>query len=482
MHVCINTYMQAHSRRQHAVLPSIYSPAHPAPCPRQLLRVFLQLLPMADLLKLPSLSGKRFYQRIFCPVVTLWYFIFQRIQPDHSLDCVLSDAHAGGADALRPHLSEKLNSTATASYSDARKRLPLAFLRDALALQAPRILALDPAASWRGFAVGLLDGTTLRLRSLGDIPKRFPPHYNQHNTPAYWCLPRVMISICAFTGTVLDCILARSTSSEQEMASRMILRQRQRPGAHLWVGDRNFGVFRIAQAAIRTGSHVLLRMTRARALKLLGGPLVPGDHPVLWSHSRLDKLQSGLPADPIPGRLLALQIQRDGFRTQELYLFTTLTQAELYPPLELGSLYARRWHVELNLRYIKAQMNMEQLECKSAEMAAKEWFAGLLAYNLIRASMLCAALRANVPVLRLCFSSSRRHLVNWLALWSRNLKNGSAHWEKLLDLIARCRLPNRSKPRPHEPRAQRHPRPAFPPLVGSRSDAREKLNRTVLES
>jgi hypothetical protein len=452
-------------------LPRVQSP--PAPCPRQLLGIFLQLLPLADLLDSASLSGKRFYNRLFCPVVTLWYFIFQRLQPDHSLDNVLGDAHSGGADALREHLSKKLRSTATASFSNARKRLPLAFMRDVLTLQARRILALDPATSWRGLAVSLLDGTTLRLRSLGDIPEHFPPHGNQHKTPAYWCLARVVVDMCAFTGTVIDCRMASCTSSEQELASGMILGKS--PGARISIGDRNFGVFRIAQAALRSGSHVLLRMSRPRALKLLGGPLTPGDHAVRWEHSRHDQLQPGLPADPIPGRLLVLQLQRKGFRTQQLFLFTTLTQTGLYPAAELAELYALRWHVELNLRYIKTQMHMGQLECKSAEMAEKEWVAGLLAYNLIRASMLCAAIRAQVPTLSLCFSSSRRHLLGWLARWSRDNHDWALHWEKLLNLIARSRLPKRSKPRPPEPRAQRHLRQAFPPLVGSRSNARSKL-------
>jgi hypothetical protein len=39
------------------------------------------------------------------------------------------------------------------------------------------------------------------------------------------------------------------------------------------------------------------------------------------------------------------------------------------PPLRL---YAVRGPMELNLRYLKTQMHMEQLECKSAEMAKQK--------------------------------------------------------------------------------------------------------------
>jgi len=182
--------MQALSLQESAALPRHQAPCQSAPafrCPRELLRVFLQLLPLDEIFDLPSLAGKCFYERLFCPGVTLWYLIFQRLQSDHSLDNVLCDAHNGGADALRPGLSKKILSTATTSFSNARQRLPLGFLFDILHLQGRRITALDPDALWRGFLVGLLDGTTLRLRSLGDIPKHFPPHGSSSETATSAC-------------------------------------------------------------------------------------------------------------------------------------------------------------------------------------------------------------------------------------------------------------------------------------------------------
>ena len=475
MYMLVYTYMQAHFEKNNAASPGIQTPPRPAPAhsPQELLSVFLQLLPLAELRHLPSLQGKRFYQRLFCPIVTLWYLIFQRLQCDHSLDKVLCDARSGGADALRARLSKKLRSIATTSYSNARQRLPLAFLFESLKLQAQRTMALDPRARWRGLPVCLLDGTTLRLRSYGDIPKHFPPHGNQSKSPAYWCLMRAAVSFCAFTGTAMDCVMAASCVSEQALACRIILGQAF--GSRLFIGDRNFGVFRIVQTALWAGSHTLVRMTQRRARKLLGRPLTLGQHAVRWSHSRHDQLQPGVPQYPFEGRLLVVDIQRNGFRTQRLFLFTTLAQTDLYPAQELAELYAVRWHIEMNLRYLKTQMHMVQMECKSAEMAKKEWVAGLMACNLVRAAMLCAALHAGVSALSLSFNSSRRHLQNWLAHWSRSLTQSPRHWETLLALIARARLPKRRKPRPAEPRAQRHLRQSFPPLIGCRHDARQKL-------
>ena len=134
-----------------------------------------------------------------------------------------------------------------------------------------------------------------------------------------------------------------------------------------------------------------------------------------------------------------------------------------------------RWHIELNIRYLKTQMNMVQLEVKSAEMAQKEWMAGLLAYNLIRAAQLCAALQKGVSPLTLSFSSVRRALEHWLLKLPSNKKGATRSWTQLLKDLGQCLLPGRKKTRPPEPRAQRHLRQPFPPLVGSRQEAREKL-------
>ncbi|OLE62152.1 MAG: hypothetical protein AUI36_10945, partial [Cyanobacteria bacterium 13_1_40CM_2_61_4] len=356
---------------------------------------------------MPALKNQGFYQRLFTPIVTLWYLIFQRLHFDHTLEGVVADARAGGADSLCERLSKKLLSTATVSYSNARQRLPLAFLTQALALQALKIIRLNPKALWRGLLVSLLDGSTVRIRPYGDIPKKFPPHRNQAKAPAYWCLMRVVVCFCVHTGAALNCALGNTGLSEQVLACQIILGQPLLSGC-LFIGDRNFGVFRIVQAARAVGAKVLLRMTQTRARKLLGRSLCLGQHSVRWFPTRHDQLQPDCNNDPVDGQLLVVRIKRKGFRTQTLYLFTTLPKSAEYPVEELVSLYGLRWHIELNLRYLKAQMRLVQLECKSADMAQKEWFAGLMAYNLIRAAMLCAALHEGIPALVLSFSLSRR--------------------------------------------------------------------------
>jgi hypothetical protein len=446
--------------------------------PAQLLLFFVQLLPHRALRKLPALQAKGFYNRLFNPLVTLWYLLFQRLHPDHSLDAAVSDARSGGADRINKKLSRQLVSNSTASYSNARQRLPWEFLAQALSLQGHKIIGLSPTTLWRGWVIALLDGSTVRMRPHGRMAKEFPPNRNQYRRP-YWCLMRVVVCFCALSGAALDCAMGSLHVSEQVLACRIILDSLTKS---LFIGDRNFGVFRVAQAAREAGQAVLLRMTDSRARKLLGRALQVGDHAVSWEPTRQDQLQPACSPEPLPGRLLVVGLQRKGFRSQRLCLFTTLPNTADYSVPELARLYGLRWHIELNLRYLKAQLDLVQLEAKSPEMARKEWLAGLLAYNLIRAAQLCAALHKGISPLTLSFSSVRRRLEDWLNQFARTQRQACVPWAETLQQMGHCSLPRRRKARPNEPRAQRHLRLPYAPLFGSRASARRHLKKYASKS
>lgn len=351
-------------------------------------------------------------------------------------------------------------------------------MAQALCLQARQIIELSPTTLWHGWVLALLDGSTVRLRPYGRLAKDFPPNRNQHRR-SYWCLMRVVVCFCTLSGAALDCAIGSIHVSEQVLACRIIVASLVKS---LFIGDRNFGVFRVAQAARQVCQQVLLRMTDRRARKLLGRALVVGDHVVRWKPTRQDQLEPGCSQEPLEGRLLIVKLQRKGFRSQWLCLFTTLPNAADYSLQELVRLYGLRWHVELNLRYLKAQMDLVQLEVKSADMARKEWLAGLLAYNLIRAAQLCAALQKGVSPLTLSFSCVRRRLEDWLCQFGRTKRQARAQWAQALQQMARCTLPHRRKPRPNEPRAQRHLRLPYLPLYGSRANARRHLKKYVSKS
>lgn len=411
-------------------------------------------------------------------MVTLWYLLYQRLHADHTLDAAVADARAGGAARLNKKLSRGLRSDSTCSFSDARQRLPWQFLAEALRLQASKILGLSPTVLWQGRVLALLDGSTVRLRPHKQINKEFSGNPNQHRKP-YWRLMRVVVCFCGMCGAALDCAMGSLHLSEQALACELIVRCAAK---RLFLGDRNFGVFRVVQAARHAKHEVLLRLTARRARRLLGRRLRPDQYPVSWAPTRHDQLQPGASCEPVQGRLLVLTLRRPGFRSIQLCLFTTLPEGPQFSLEELTRLYGLRWHVELNLRYLKAQMDLVQLEAKSPDMVRKEWLAGLLAYNLIRAAQLCAALHKGCSPLELCFSSVRRRLEQWLRHFNHSPRQARAQWTRTLERMGSLRHPRRPKPRPTEPRAQRHLRQPYAPLHGSRAQARRNLKKYASKS
>lgn len=453
----------------------------------QLLRMFQQLIDPHLLEQWLGEDEHDFYQCAFSPLITLWYLIFQRVEPDHTLEAVVTDAHQGGADALSPDhrpLSQRIRSWATSAYSNARQRLPVQTLARGLEEQGRKIHQMAQGCDWRGVWPTLLDGSTVRMRPYKAVAKTYPPHRNgqqqQKGQEGYWCLLRVVVSFCARTGVALTNAMGSLRESEQALAMQLI---RQASGQELFIGDQNFGIFRVVQAVRQVKASALVRLTEARARKLAGGSLRVGTEQRLdWTPSRYDQQEAGCSSEPVAGRLIVVRVQRKGYRSQVLYLFTTLTDTRNYPMAELVELYGVRWQVELDLRYLKTQMELEQLESKTPDMAQKEWLAGLMAYNLIRAVMLAAALEAGKEPLELSFSRSKRQVQRFLERWGATRQGQLEAWTNLLKAVACCGLPRRSKPRPCEPRRERTLRHKFPPLIGSRAEARRRYNNRVSQN
>jgi hypothetical protein len=339
--------------------------------------------------------------------------------------------------------------------------------------------------NWRSqdLPVEVLDGSTKRLRPYGGIPKHFPPHRTRRKN-AYWCVARVLVSFCAATGIATAALIASMHVSEQALAVQLIL-QAARPV--LYVGDRNFGVWRVVRAALQSGGHALVRLTQVRARRLLGRKRLPAflDRAVVWTPSDHDQVDAGLGKEPVPGRLLILKAHRPGFRPQNLYLFTTLTDVQAYPPQRLLELYGWRWQAELNFRTVKSTMQMGQSETKSADMASKEFYAGLMAYNLVRGLMAAAAEQSGCRPLELSFTKVHGLLASvvkemFMACMTDTARDSRLEW--LLAEASAAKLPRRRKPRQSEPRAQYYPPQTFPKIKGSRQEARQALKKSTPKS
>ena len=233
-------------------------------------------------------------------------------------------------------------------------------------------------------------------------------------------------------------------------------------------------------ALLPFGVDAVFRMHARRNYDFRKGKrLGKGDHVVTWDKPKCPKWMdeatySSLP-DTLTMRELKVQINRDGFRVQEIIVATTLLNEKRYSKSEVGQLYHHRWHVELDIRAIKQTLKMDILTCKTPEMIRKEIWTHLLVYNLVRKVMAQAALEGKVEPRQLSFAGAVQTLnaFRWLLM----LSEGNQRRE--LAKVACIALgthkvgnrPGRSEPR----KVKRRPKP-YGRLTKPRGE--EKARRT----
>lgn len=354
-------------------------------------------LPFSDLLD-PTLvrdalheEAVRFRDRLYTPMVTLWVFLSQVLSPDHSCREAVSRliAHLV-AGARRPCSAD------TASYCEARKRLPTGVLRrlcrrtaDVLDQQAP------PAWLWKGRPVVIVDGTTVSMPDTPANQRAFPQAGTQAEGVGF-PIARLVAVVSLATGVIRD--LAIGPYKGKETGENSLFRStwdRLDAGAVV-LGDRHFGSYLgIAPLASR-GVDGLYRMHQRRKFDFRRGRrLGVGDHVVRWAKPArpdwMDEASYDRLAADLAVREIRVRIEEPGFRVEEVVLATTLLDAAAYPKEDLADLYFWRWNIELDIRSIKCAMGMDVLRCKDPEMVEKEAWAHALAYNLVRGLIAAAA-------------------------------------------------------------------------------------------
>ena len=155
-------------------------------------------------------------------------------------------------------------------------------------------------------------------------------------------------------------------------------------------------------------------------------------------------------------------------------VITTLLDADAYTKNDVAELYHERWLVELDIRAIKISLGMDVLRCKTPEMVRREIWTCLLAYNLIRQTLLQAALAAGRSPRQLSFTASLQKIaVSLLTLAvcdeAMALKLIETHQSHLAHHIVGDR-PNRVEPRA----IKRRPKPQRL-LTKPRAQARDEI-------
>ncbi|MCM2373697.1 transposase [Aporhodopirellula aestuarii] len=90
---------------------------------------------------------------------------------------------------------------------------------------------------------------------------------------------------------------------------------------------------------------------------------------------------------------LRYKVTQEEFRPRKIPLATALVNANISTAEELAELCHRRWSVELPIRSLKTQMQMDHTRCKSPQMVRKEFHCHMIGYNWVGCEMLASALR-----------------------------------------------------------------------------------------
>jgi len=194
------------------------------------------------------------------------------------------------------------------------------------------------------------------------------------------------------------------------------------------------------------------------------------DHIVEWPKPRkpawMDEETYNSFPDKITIRELEIEKKRKGYRTEKMIIVTSFLNNKLIDKNKLTQLYSCRWFIELDLRAIKQTMQMDILKGKTPSMVRKEIWACILAYNLIRKTMVQAAIAHDKNPRELSFTHAMNLIKSFREKTIFSEKNTTAY-AILLQKIAQIAVGNR--PNRREPRLVKRRPKAFPRMQKPRN-------------
>jgi hypothetical protein len=400
--------------------------------------------------------------RIFTPLVTLKAFIFQVLSTDGS--CRQAVSHVLFERLHQGHSAISIN---TGSYCEARKRLPLEPLKEAVESTGNTLhQQAHPCWLWKGHNLLLTDGTTVIMPDTPENQLDFPQQASQKPGLGF-PIARIVGLISLSVGSVISYAIGAyqgKGSGETSLFSQLI---EYIAPQDLLLADRYYCTWAILALMMQQGSHLLVQNHAQRKPDFSSGQrLGPKDHLVEWKKpKKKPDWISQYDYDALPNSILIREFAVNG-----MVIVTTLLNAKKYSRKELAGIYFQRWKVELDFRSIKTNMGMEMLRCKTAEMVRKEIAVFLLAYNLIRASIARAAVVKRKIPRQISFMTAVQQFNEGMALL---ISAAGKNLKYVLDrlLVAITSIPIGQTKRPAQPRAIKRRPKSYPLLTVPRKQA-----------
>ena len=390
----------------------------------------------------PPVDGKRRRRRVFFLARVFWCFVWQVLQPRTPCRAVVRQVQAF-CETERRTIDES-----TSAYCQARGRLPRSCLQQALAdsAQAADRLTRQGVPGWHR-PIKVVDATGVRLPDTAANRRCYPYPTGQRQG-------------CGFPVMKVLGLYSLASGAMRTIVEGPWFRSDMRLFHALWpellpgdiaMGDRAFGAFVSLAVLPLRGVDVVSRLHQGRRFnRRKARKLGPAEWLVTWQRPphRPDYLSAADWAqvpEQITVRILHVRAHRNGFRTQELWIATTLLDPLAYPAAQIAQLYLRRWDMELCFRDLKTTMGMEELRCKSPAMVQKELLAFLVAHNFIRCLIAEAATTYDVPRTRISFKGAvdaARSFHQAMRL-TRSRRHARRLYRRLLAVLARDLVPLR---------------------------------------
>src|SRR5262245_55766569 len=312
---------------------------------------FADVLTEASILGVLSEHGVEYRDRVFGPVTTIWGFLSQVLSDDHScrdaVSRVIAHRAASGLGARSPN---------TASYCNARGRIPTAVLRTLAVRAARQLQAAAPAEwNWDGRRVFIADGSHVSMPDSPENQARYPQPPAQRPGIGF-PLARVAVLLSLATGACHDLAIAPyagkgtgETSLLREMYDTL------QPG-DVVLADALFDNYFLACELRDRGVDLVARAQYRR----VGSRTVrsgPGGDVLLWRRPNKPHGMKGEQYRTYPKSLLMRQVSVDARdrnnRVERFKVVTTILDGSVDGG-QIGGLYERRWDGEVDIRSLKS--------------------------------------------------------------------------------------------------------------------------------
>jgi hypothetical protein len=437
---------------------------------------FAQHLPARIIHNTLRQVGGFFRQRVYTPAVTLWTFLSQLLDADHSCRQAVCRLLA-----WRTAQGLPVCSPANSAYCKARARLPEALL--ARLTRDTGQQALDDAEGawlWKGRRVKVVDGTGISMPDTPANQKAYPQPTSQKPGVGFPLL-RLVVLFSLAVGTVLDAAFGQyqGKGTGESALFRTLHEQLQR--GEVLLADRYYCSYWEVSAALARGADVVLRLhgSRREVNFRLGHQQRPGDKLLWWNKPPRPGWMSPEQYQQLPKvlrvRAVRVRVRQRGFRVRVLVVLTTILEPAAACREDIAELYRARWQAELNLRSLKQTLQMDVLRGQSPEMVRKELWGHLLVYNLVRGLMAQAARASGLEPRQVSFKGA---LQTFNAFWplvkvARSEAEALRLWLVMIWAMGQHEVGNR--PDRYEPRKVKRRPKNFDRLNEPRAAAKRRL-------